>query len=166
MSLRSLISKMPSRHGATTRAELDSEEEDETNAPVQMETGDVKKIKDLIGTVIFAESARKVINGMSLTLGVLRAGEEAKHTCENPDVCVTFDNIMKRHKASIGLEYRTSIAINLNTVADPQEDIGNFGPSAIMVVGDYVSGRVASSLSQGRINVGPLRQGHALQREA
>ena len=107
---------------------------------MRMQREDIVAIQELINTIMFPPSTRPVINGLSLTLGVARAGREAKHTCENPDVCKILNNIMEKYAPQIGMKFWTSIVINFNTVASPHKDKGNFGPSSIMVVGDYESG--------------------------
>ena len=107
---------------------------------VPLEQCDSKAIKDLIKTIMFPESERKVVNGKSLMVGVGRAGRELKRTADHNDVCTVLNRIAKKYKDSIGLQYWTTIVINFNSVATPHKDTSNYGPSAIIVVGDYDTG--------------------------
>ena len=83
---------------------------------------------------------REVINGMSLTFGVVRAGLEASQTAEYATDIGWINKVFKKYSSAIKLQHWTSMVINYNTVASPHKDKGNFGPSAMLVVGDYESG--------------------------
>ena len=58
---------------------------------------DVVEIQKLIETIAFAPSVRPVIEGLTLLLGVVRAGQEAIVSRENTDVCVKLNDIMKKY---------------------------------------------------------------------
>ena len=69
-----------------------------------MSIEDVLEIEDLIFTITFRPSVRKVIDGMSLTLGVVRGGQVSTATCEHVDVCARINRILKKYSSAIGLQ--------------------------------------------------------------
>ena len=73
---------LPPYQASGTHGPLDLDPVSDGVAAVSMSIEDVNAIKTLIETIQFEPSVRKVINGLSLTLGVVRGGQEATVTTE------------------------------------------------------------------------------------
>ena len=113
----------------------------------ELTSAEVEEIIGLLELVSFdggQRYKRDVVQGdASIVLGCVRFGNVSTSTTEaehNVAAAKKLNEIMKRYAEPCGLQYWTSITLNLNTVSTWHKDVSNHGNSSIMIFGNFTSG--------------------------